>query len=64
MTATKPKLPDVDQEVTQEELVRLVERLGHDPDRVNQIVIASQTSGTMRVAVRYVQYVRPMKVEG
>lgn len=61
-------LPPVDQEVTQEELVRLVERLGHDPARVAGLTIAPAQIGSepvdgkvLRVTVRYVQLVRPME---
>lgn len=61
MAASPPKLPPVDQEVTSEELLRLVERLGHDPDKVSQLTIRSSATGkTMTVAVRYLQLVRPV----
>lgn len=49
---TARKLPEVDVPVTPAEIVRLVERLGHDPDRIVRLSITPSAIG-MTARVHY-----------
>lgn len=51
---TARKLPPVDAPVTPAEVVRLVERLGHDPDRIVRLTISPSAHG-MTARVHYAE---------
>lgn len=53
---TARKLPGVDVPVTPAEVVRLVERLGHDPDRIVRLTISPTAIGM----VARVHYAEPI----
>lgn len=57
---TARKLPPVDAPVTPAEIVRLVERLGHDPERVTRLSITPSATG-MTARVHYAEAITKVR---